>query len=49
MKIRDLILTMLIAGMVISTGILVAFASSGISDVKATTSKSEFRGTVRYC
>ena len=40
MKIRDLILAVLIAGMVISTGILVAFASNGISDVKNITSEA---------
>jgi HAMP domain-containing protein len=40
MKIRDLILIVLIVGMVLSTGILVAFTSSGISDVKATTSEA---------
>jgi hypothetical protein len=40
MKIRDLIRIVLIIGMVLSTGILVAFTSSGISDVKATTSEA---------
>jgi HAMP domain-containing protein len=40
MKIRDLILSLLIIGMVISTGTLVAFASSGISDIKDTTSEA---------
>lgn len=40
MKIRDLILSVLILGMVISTGVLVAFASMGISDIKDTTSEA---------
>ncbi len=40
MKIRDLILSLLIIGMVISTGTLVAFASSGINDVKNITSEA---------
>jgi HAMP domain-containing protein len=40
MKIRDLILAVLIIGMVISTGTLVVFASSGISDIKDTTSEA---------
>ena len=40
MKIRDLILALLVIGMVISTGILVGFASSGISDIKDTTSEA---------
>jgi HAMP domain-containing protein len=40
MKIRDLILAVLIIGMVISTGTLVAFASNGTSDVKNITSEA---------
>ncbi|OGO18973.1 MAG: hypothetical protein A2Z15_06820 [Chloroflexi bacterium RBG_16_50_11] len=40
MKIRDLILSVLIIGMVVSTGILVAFASNGLSDVKNITSEA---------
>jgi len=40
MKIRDLILSLLIIGMVISTATLVAFATSGISDIKNTTSEA---------
>ncbi len=40
MKIRDLILSVLIAGMVISTGVLVVFASNGIGDVKNITSEA---------
>src|SRR4030043_146441 len=40
MKIRDLILAVLILGMVISTGTLVAFSSNGISDIKNTTSEA---------
>ncbi len=40
MKIRDLILSLLIIGMVISTGTLVAFATSGINDIKDTTSEA---------
>ena len=40
MKIRDLILAVLVLGMVISTGTLVIFASSGISDIKDTTSEA---------
>jgi hypothetical protein len=40
MKIRDLILAVLVLGMVVSTGVLVAFASIGIADVKDTTSSA---------
>ena len=40
MKIRDLILLVLVAGMVISTGVLVVFASNGIGDVKNITSSA---------
>ena len=38
MKIRDLILAVMIAGMLVSTGVLVAFATNGISDVKGISS-----------
>lgn len=40
MKIRDLILLVLVLGMVVSTGVLVVFASSGIGDIKNITSES---------
>ena len=40
MKIRDLILVVLVAGMVISTGILAAFASSQIGDIEDVTSEA---------
>jgi HAMP domain-containing protein len=40
MKIRDLILSVLVLGMVISTGTLVLFSSSGIGDIKDTTSEA---------
>ena len=40
MKIRDLIISVLVLGMVISTGTLVVFASSGIGDIKDTTSEA---------
>ncbi len=40
MKIRDLIIVVLVIGMLVSTGTLVAFASTGIGDIKDSTSQA---------